>query len=244
MVARSVRELVRGLDRASLATLLPRGADDASPWPYVSLVLAAIDHDLSPILLMSDLAEHSRAIASDGRVALLYDGTVGLDQPLTRPRATLLGRAAPTDDARVRRRFLARHPTAAMYAGFADFRFYRVAVERAHLVGGFGKISWLDADQLRAPPPPAALIEAEPDIVAHMNRDHADALDLYATRLLGLSGTGWQMTGIDSEGIDLRHAGEVARLMLPEPVDGPEMARRAMVALAAKARATEYDGPA
>ena len=38
------------------------------------------------------------------------------------------------------RRFLARHPDAGMYAGFKDFAFYRVAVERAHLVAGFGKI--------------------------------------------------------------------------------------------------------
>ena len=87
---RAVRDLVRGLDRAALATALP---GQSGAWPYVSLVLVAADHDLSPILLLSDLAEHTKAIAADGRVSLLFDGTQGLEQPLTGPRVTLVGRA-------------------------------------------------------------------------------------------------------------------------------------------------------
>lgn len=237
-IPHSVRELVRRLDRAALATLLPQdnGHENIS-WPYASLVLVAVDHDLSPLLLMSDLALHSQAIKIDDKVSLLFDGTAGLDQPLTGPRVTLLGRAAPTDDPRARQRFLARHPDAAMYAGFGDFRFYRVTLERAHLVGGFGKIRWIEPAELLPAPPPAALVEAEADIVAHMNDDHAGAIDLYATKLLGLAGTGWRMTGIDREGIDLRQGGSVARLALPRPVDGPEAARKALIALVAQARA-------
>jgi putative heme iron utilization protein len=231
-IPHSVRDLVRRLDKATLATALP---DENVSWPYASLVLVAVDHDLSPILLISALAEHSKAIAADNRVSLLFDGTAGLDQPLTGPRVTLMGRAAPDDGPRLRARFLARHPDAALYAGFADFRFYRVAIERAHLVGGFGKIRWLTAAEL-APPPPPALVAAEPEIVAHMNQDHADAIGLYATKLLGLSGEGWRMTGIDCDGIDLRLRGTVARLALPTTVDGPDAARNALVALVAKAR--------
>ncbi|MBV8391614.1 MAG: DUF2470 domain-containing protein [Alphaproteobacteria bacterium] len=229
----SVRELVRGLDRAALATALP----GTPPWPYASLVLVAVDHDLSPILLLSDLAEHSRAIAADSRLSLLFDGTAGLAQPLTGPRITLLGRAVASDDALVRRRFLARHPDAAMYAGFGDFRLYRVIVERAHLVGGFGKIRWLEPADLAAPSAPG-LAQAEEAILAHMNADHAEAIQLYATRLLGRAsrsegGEGWTMTGIDAEGIDLRREGEVARLGFPA---GGE-ARQALVALVARAKA-------
>src|SRR5262245_10027021 len=122
-LSRLVRDLVRGRDRAALATALPT---PAGPWPYASLVLAAVDPDLSPILLLSDLAEHAKAIAADDRVSLLYDGTEGLEQPLTGPRATLVGRAHRTTDERLGQRFLARHPDAAVYAGFKDFHFYRL----------------------------------------------------------------------------------------------------------------------
>ena len=237
-IPHSVRELVRSLDRAALATTLPgeNGPGRNETWPYASLVLVAADHDLSPILLISRLAEHTKAIRADNRVSLLFDGTVGLDQPLTGPRVSLLGRTSPTEDERLKRRFLARHPDAELYAGFGDFRFYRVALERAHLVGGFGKIHWLAARDLVPAPPVPALVEAEADIVAHMNGGHAAAVDLYAARLLGLGGTGWRMTGIDGEGIDLRLGGAIGRLELPVPVSGTDDARKALIALVAKAR--------
>jgi heme iron utilization protein len=235
--SRAVRDLVRGRDRAALATALPvaPGAG-AAAWPYVSLVLVAVDHDLSPILLLSDLAEHSKAIAIDPRVSLLFDGTGGLAQPLTRPRVSLLGRAAKTDDERLKRRFLRHHPDAEMYAGFGDFHFYRVTPERAHLVGGFGKIRWIGAHELLAVPPLPELAESEEGIVSHMNEDHADAVQLYATKLLGLGEGDWRMTGIDREGIDLRQAGEVSRLAFASPLRAATEARQTLVALVQRAR--------
>ncbi len=235
-MSRTVRNLVRGLDRASLACALPAG--DGGGWPYVSLVLVAVDHDLAPLLLLSNLAEHTKAIAADGRVSLLFDGTVGLDQPLTGPRVSLLGRAARTNDERLKRRFLARHPDAEMYAGFGDFNFYRVAPERAHLIGGFGKIRWLSMAELLPQAPPAALVESEADIVGHMNADHADAVQLYVEKLLGLSGSGWTMTGIDAEGLDLRCGGRVARLASDQPITNATEARKLLIALVTKARGT------
>jgi putative heme iron utilization protein len=237
-ITRAARDLIRGLDRAVLASALPVSPPETAPWPYASLVLVAADHDLSPLLLISNLAEHTRAIARDDRVSLLFDGTAGLAQPLTGPRLSVLGRAAPRPDARLKARYLARHPDAALYASFADFQLYRVAIERAHLVGGFGKIHWIAAADLLSTPPPAALVEAEAGIVAHMNDDHADALDLYATRLLGQTGAGWRMTGIDSEGLDLRREGLVRRLPFDRPVGTAEEARKALVSLALQARAT------
>jgi len=237
-MSRTVRALLRGLDRAALATALPASSEGegSAAWPYASLVLAAVDHDLSPILLLSDLAEHTKAIAANSRVSLLFDGTGGLDQPLTGPRVTLLGHAARTTDERLGQRFLSRHPDAAMYAGFKDFHFYRVALERAHLVAGFGKIRWLEAADLMPVQSPG-LAESEAGIVSHMNDDHADALQLYAEKLLGLSGGDWRMTGIDAEGIDLRRGGQVARLPFDAPLATAAEARKVLVSLVGHARA-------
>lgn len=221
---------MRRLDRAALAVIHPDGA-----WPYASLVLVAVDHDLAPILLISQLAEHTKAIAQDGRVALLFDGTAGVEKPLTGARLTVMGVAERTADARLGARYLARHPDAALYAGFNDFAFYRIAMTRAHLVAGFGAIHWIDAAQL-APAPAPALVEAEQDIVAHMNADHAGAIVLYAVKLLGLKGGPWTMTGIDRDGLDLRCASEMARLDFEQPVLDAAQARAALVSLAGKAR--------
>lgn len=235
-MSRAARALLRGLDRAALATALQAPGGGVS-WPYASLVLVAVDHDLSPILLLSDLAEHAKAIAVESRVSLLFDGTGGLDQPLTGARVTLLGRIERTPDLRLARRFLARHPDAEMYAGFKDFHFYRVAPERAHLVAGFGKIRWLEATEL-LPVVTPGLADSEAGIVSHMNEDHADALQLYAQKLLGLPGGDWRMIGIDAEGIDLRRAGQVARLPFDVPLADAGEARKKLVALVARARAT------
>ncbi len=233
---RDVRDLIRRCDRAALATNLP---SDGGAWPYASLVLVAVDHDLSPILLMSDLAEHSKAIATDSRVALLFDGTAGLAQPLTGPRVTVMGRAARTDDDRLKQRFLRHHPDTAMYAGFGDFHFYRVTLERTHQVGGFGRIRWIAPDELLAVPPLADLAEGEEGIVAHMNQDHAEAVQLYAAKLLNLPGAGWTMTGIDAEGVDLRRSGDVARLVFDQPLDAATQARQTLVALVQRARSAQ-----
>lgn len=227
--ALSGRRLLRLCDRAALATSL-RGA------PYASLVLLAADLDASPLLLLSDLAQHSRNIAFDPRVSLLVDGSGGYADPLTGPRLTVIGRAAAVDDPRRLARFTAHHPGSAVYSGFADFRLYRVTVERGHLVAGFGRIYWIEAADLLFPADAGALAAAEVDILAHMNADHSDAVADYARTLLGRPGDDWRMTGIDPDGIDLRCGGESARLDFAAPVLTPEAARIALVELAAKAR--------
>jgi putative heme iron utilization protein len=218
---------MRALDRASLATSL-------EGWPYASLVLVAVDHDASPLLLLSDLAQHTKNLKRDANASLLFDGTAGLDDPLTGPRVTVLGELAAAEP-RLLPRFTARHPSAAGYAGFADFQLYRLTVARAHLVAGFGKIDWVPAEALLAPAAPA-LAAAEASILQHMNTDHADAVDLYAQRLLGQTGDRWRLTGVDAEGADLRRGGCITRLDFRAPVGDAEGVRAAFAGLAKLAR--------
>jgi len=229
----TARRLLRSLDRATLATALVPALGGG---PYASLVLTATAADGAPLLLISDLAQHTVNIATEPSVALLFDGTAGYDEPLTGPRVTVLGRAERSVDARLRARFLARHPAAALYAGFADFHLYRVAVARSHLVAGFGRIDWVEAGDL-LPPSIAALAAVEDEIVRHMNEEHGEAVGLYAKVLLGRAGEGWRLTGIDAEGLDLRRGGEVARLDFAAQVGDAQEARAALVALARQARA-------
>jgi putative heme iron utilization protein len=222
------RRLMRGCERAALATSL-EGA------PYASLVLVAADLDASPLLLLSDLAQHSRNIAFDPRVSLLLDGTEGHADRLDGPRLTLLGRAEAAADPRLFARFTARHPSSAVYAGFADFPLYRVAVARGHLVAGFGRIDWIDGADLLFDGETGPLAGAEAEIVAQINRDHAAAIDFHARKLLGREDSGWRMTGLDPEGLDLRRGGDTLRLDFPAPVPTVEAARSALARLVAEA---------
>jgi len=204
--------------------------------PYASLVLITADLDASPLLLLSDLAQHSRNIAFDPRVSILFDGTAGYQDPLTGPRLTVIGQTAVIEDPRLLARFVAHHPTSAGYSGFADFRLYRVAVESGHLIAGFGRIHRMDRRDLLFAANAAPLAAAEPEILRHMNDQHAEAITACARGLLGRAGADWRMTGIDPDGADLRRDGETARLDFPTPVLTPETARSALVELTNRAR--------
>jgi len=231
---REALTLLRAAERATLATCLAREAQ--AGWPYASLVLLATAADGAPLLLLSDLADHSKNIAKDPRVSLLIDGTLGLAEPLTGPRLSLLGRAEASRDEALLARFLRRHPSAGTYAKFKDFRLYRVTPETAHLVAGFGRIYWLAKDEVFARASAPALAAAEADILAHMNDDHGEAVQLIAQNLLGLAGRHWALVGIDPQGLDLRAEGSIARLDFETPIRDPGEARAALVRLARAAR--------
>ncbi|MCB9957392.1 MAG: HugZ family protein [Rhodospirillaceae bacterium] len=225
------RRLLRGIDKAALATLMPVGGA-----PYCSLVQVATAADGVPLLLLSDLAVHTANLKADPRLCLLFDGTEVAGPTLEGPRLSVAGSVVVSDNPAHRARYLARHPGAALFAGFADFAVYRMAVTAAHLVAGFGRIDWLEADEIVRPAPPALAI-AEAGIVAHMNEDHADAIQLYAEVLAGQPAGAWRMTGLDTDGIDLRAGGRVARLAFDAPVADPAGARQALIALVQRARA-------
>ncbi len=223
------RQLIRRARAAMLSTALA----SKDGWPYGSLVSVALDCDGSPLMLFSNLSDHTRNLAKDSRASLLFEETSRLKNPQTGPRITVTGRVKKTTQDRHRRRFLARHPEAALYAGFGDFNFFRMQVDRAHFVGGFAKAVWLKgADILADAKAAAAVAKAEPAVLEHMNTDHPDAVDHYALTLLGRSGRGWKMTGIDPDGADLRLGGRVARLSFENPVRDRKAVREELVRLA------------
>lgn len=231
MIGPAARRLLRRARSASLATAL--GGRDG--WPYVSLVTVACDHDASPVLLLSDLADHTRNLAADARGSLLFEAASGRANPQTGPRVSVLGRIEKSDVPRHRRRFLARHPAAKLYADFADFSVYRMTVERAHFVAGFGRAHWMEADTLLA-----AVAEdiatGEPQILARMNAERAADVDLYAHRLLARRGDGWTLAAVDPDGCDLRRKSTLTRLDFPTPAADIAALEGMLAALAETAR--------
>jgi putative heme iron utilization protein len=235
------KALAKGLLRAtragSLATI-----DRNTGHPFASLVNVATDSDGAPLILVSRLSTHTANLEADGRASVLLAAT-GKGDPLAHPRLTLIGsfrRIAREDaaEARMRRRFLARHPKSELYAGFADFSFWRLDAVSAHLNGGFARAADLTAaDVLTDVAGADDLIAAEASAIAHMNKDHADAVRLYATKLLGAADAPWRLTGLDPDGLDLAAGDATLRLLFPERVTTADALRQVVVALAQKARA-------
>jgi putative heme iron utilization protein len=226
------RKLMREARSGALATLMAGSGD-----PYCSLVNVASAADGAPLLLISRLAVHTKNILADARVSLMLDERKPGD-PLQGARVMVMGKAAKTESAAAKRRYLTQQPEAEMFAGFGDFAFYEIKPKGAHLVAGFGRIVDLKpADLLTDLAGAEELVAAEPDVIEHMNQDHADTCRLYATRLLGAPEGDWRCVGCDPDGLDLQFERIGLRLSFPQRVSQPGVLRAVLKQLADQARA-------
>lgn len=239
--AERCRTLVEGARRGSLSTL----AADPAGYPYGSVASYALDERGNPLFFVSLMAEHTQNALADPRASLLVAEQVpdGAD-PLASGRATLLGRMHRVPDAdrdSIRDRYLAANPSAAYYIEFGDFTFFRLDVESIRYVGGYGRMSWVDADDYAAAEADPLAGEVSAGIIAHMNADHADAQVLYCRHLAGRPDTtSATMSAVDRYGFDLVASGpsgrSAVRIAFTEPCDDGVAVRTAMVALVGEAR--------
>jgi putative heme iron utilization protein len=236
--AERARTLVASQGTGTLCTI----ALEPAGYPYGSFVTYAL-HDGQPVFLISRIAEHTRNLVGDERGSLLVH-ELGKADPLANGRVTLLGPVArvardKSERAAVREAFLAAHQNAAYYVDYDDFDFWRLELSAVRYIGGYGRMSWVLAEDFRrAEPDPLA--SASMRILAHMNQDHADSLLLYARAftsarsvqkavMTAIDRYGFEMTLTTPEGVG------PARLAFEQPLTSAEQARSVLVALAREA---------
>lgn len=217
------RKIIRAARAATLAT-------QRDGQPFASLVTPACAPDLSPLLWLSTLAEHTRELMREPRCALLFAGAPAEANPQTAPRVTLTGTAERIEDPALKSRWLARHPYASIYADFGDFALWRIKPGGALLVGGFARARRLRVAELMPDPASlAAVAEAEAEIVAHVNQDHPDAVAAIAQGLLGGGPGAWRLLAVDVDGLDLGLDETVLRLDFGAPATGPDSVRAELI---------------
>lgn len=224
------RHLARAQQQAVLSTLSLRleGHPFGSVAPYV------LDHAGRPVILISDLAEHTHNLKADPRCSLIV-------QPFspdmqTAGRVTVVGHAErlPDKDA-LGPRYLRYHPQARDYFAMHDFAFWRIEPVRIRYIGGFGRIHWIDPEAYLLAEGPLAAQEA--DILAHMNADHRQNLKDYCRHVHGVASEAVEMVGIDPDGFDVRADGHLLRFEFAAPITNADEARAALVELARRCRA-------
>jgi heme iron utilization protein len=240
--AERARTLVGSQSRGALSTIAlePPGA------PFGSVVTYGLDPAGNPVFFVSTLAEHTRNLEADPRASVLVveDTPAGAD-PLASGRVTLLGEAVEVADAEeraaARSSYLAANP-AAFYVDYGDFRCLRLDVTAVRYVGGFGRMSWVDAQAYRAAQPDP-LASAAPGIVGHMNADHAAALVTLchhfaaATDVVAAS-----MTAVDRYGFEVVAEGDsgqrqALRIAFRDEQLTAEGVRRELIGMLGEARA-------
>ena len=218
------RCLLRAARSATLGT-------QAGGQPFTALVTPATAPDLSVLLWLSTLSEHTRHLQAEPRCALMVAGEPEGPNPQTAPRLTVTGLAERIDDAALKARWLAMHPYAALYADFGDFALWRIRPAGGLFVGGFARATRLrQAELLPDPAAVARVAAAEADIVAHCNTDHAAAM----AELGG--GGAWRMVAADVDGCTLALEDRVRRIAWSAPVADADGVRAELIALLRRLR--------
>lgn len=212
-------------------------------YPFGSVAPFVLDHSCQPVILISNIAEHTKNIALNPKVSLLVFAAG--DDLQANARLTLLGEAVKIfkdKDTDLRARYLRYLPQAASYFDMHDFAFYRIHIHQARYIGGFGKMSWLsDVDLFGDITNSGTLLASqETAIIEHMNADHAENLISYCKHFHNVDATQVQMLGLDCDGFDVEATvnNKTIRLRFDfeEQIHDAQSARAALVAMAKAAR--------
>lgn len=237
-----VRTLLQQERNAVLCTISKK----IEGWPFGSIAPYALTSAGEPIILISEIAEHTRNLRADARVSLITQDSDAIKDPQAGARVTLLGYAMPVprlhlEDAS--RRYLQLFPNSASFFDAHDFTLFQIKVSKVRFIGGFGEIYWLEGHELIAPIADSTADPLAPHaemICNHMNEDHADALRMYAAAFAETQAESARMIYVDSNGFDMiALAGGThkhLRIDFPSPVTTTEEVRAVMVEMVRRAR--------
>jgi putative heme iron utilization protein len=129
------RALLKTATTATLSVI-----DHETGFPSGSLVNHIVDNEQRPVLFISSLARHHKALLADNRASLLVQSEEAT-KSLSGLRASFQGRMEKvTRTAELERLWVQSHAEAESYVSLADFDFWRMTPELIHIVAGFGRI--------------------------------------------------------------------------------------------------------
>ncbi len=250
----ATRQLIRSSTRGYMSTNFdPKNFKNKkinlkNNFPYSTFTLTAFDYNISPLVLLSNLSEHTTNVLNNNLVSLMLceeqklyqhfpkfkNNPFNYEDPMSRPRVTLIGKLQMTKRFNVKDRFLLRHPTSKLYSGFSDMNFYRLDIVGAHLVGGFASVKWFTKNDLICGEY-SNFEKLETDIISHMNDCHQESINLYVSKLLKVkisnSKEKWKIVGIDPDGFDLRKKERTLRYCFDKSIKDAKQLRGVFIKL-------------
>ncbi len=232
--AREARALLLAQSFGILSTL----SREVEGYPHGSLTPYGLDYEENPILLISDLAQHTRNISDDPRVSLTIF-TVRDPDIQANPRLTVMADAVllREEESEVRDRYVRYFPRAEASRAAHDFAFYRLSPIRCHYVGGYGNVHWLETDEVFYLNPFS--VEEEAFIISHMNEEHGPVMRTYCNHYKKMrlpESASVIMVGVDGDGFDLLVERQKVRIDFKTQVTDSDEAREQLVAMAKEAK--------
>ncbi len=235
-LALEARQFLRSTHNGLLSTFSAK----FSGFPYGSITPFVLDQNCQPIILISTLAEHTKNIIANPKVSLLVFEAG--DDLQANARLTLIGEAKEIDknDTDLNARYLRYLPQAASYFEMHDFNFYRINITQARYIAGFGKMGWMEGNEIAAISN-TALAAQEAGIIEHMNADHIESMLAYCQHYHGIAAQTAQMLGMDCDGFDVNvtlndQSSQIKRFDFEQAITNAEEARMALVAMSKAVR--------
>jgi putative heme iron utilization protein len=201
---------------------------DVPGYPFGSIVPYCLSGDLEPLMLISNIAQHTKNILADPKVSLtVFNPNSGDVQ--ANGRVTYIGDALKVDDNQLIDKYKLYFPAAAEYFKFHDFSLFKIEFKKLRFIGGFGSIFWLEKEGFLLQNP---LADVEKRIVGHMNDDHKESIIKYCRVIKSKKVENALMLGIDSEGFDVLGDNQFFRFSFDEPVTDAGKAREVLVKMA------------
>ena len=220
----SIIEKARALIAERFHGVLATLSTEYPGYPFGSVLPYSLDDAGWPMILVSDLAQHTKHLAENPRCSLVLreheDGDIQQQM-----RLTMLADALPIED--IDPALAARHfryfPASRSYFEELNFRFLRLAPFRFHCVGGFGAARWIGTERLRdklrfSLKEESRLLElVNGELTHHLHRVYRSAFFREQS-----PENPTLAVGLDRNGIDLRHDDHLCRRSFPEPVSSTD----------------------
>lgn len=207
-------------------------------YPFGSLTPFCLDENFYPNILISGLAQHTKNIIDNPKVSLTVTETSSETNKQAKGRLTYIGDAEIVkEDEEIKRRYTNYFPESKDYFKTHDFSFYRIIPKRIRYIGGFGKIYWLEPEEIKF----QNLFhgETEEKIISHMNEDHQHNIHDYLSKIVGVSvqeDDKYWLAGLDQFGTDIMLNGKLHRIQFETAMNESSQARTYFVDLAKKAK--------
>lgn len=222
------RKFIKSFNSGVLSTI----SLDVEGYPFGSVVPYCLSEKVEPVILISNIAQHTKNINANSKVSItIFDKNQGDVQANT--RITYIGDAIQDNDPYLKDKYINSVNDSIKYFEFHDFSIYKIVLKKVRFINGFGKIYWVNPEDFILENP---LKNVENRIINHMNSDHLDSLIKYCKFYKNIETNDVKMIGIDSEGFDvLSNKFDLIRFTFENPISDAGQARDILVKMAKEA---------
>jgi len=216
--------------------LLSTHSSEISGFPFGSIVPYTFDEEGHLFILVSTIAEHTKNIMLNPKVSItVMEGFGG--NLLNYSRVCYLGTSKQllSLDTPIKKRFQRYYPHLEGFHQEGPFSFYRIELTIIRLVGGFGKVSWIEPDDFLLDNP---FIQDEGTLIDTFNKENKDILVTLCRHHKNLDITDpsiLHLAGFDKEGFDMIAGETKLRFQFQNQVASLEDAKTSLIAMSKQA---------